>query len=311
MKKNLTTKIHPSFVIVLLSTLFILSSCSHKYYAPNEADLLTLREKNDVHFSASFGSAGSGSNTNSGSSINFNIDTTANKAESNSYNFQLGYSPINHLAISGSYFKIKNSNRDNSISGKGNMWNGAIGGYYFKPINDKNNTRKLRIDGKEKTTSFDSPNMRMKKGFLFDLYLGHSRGNVFNFHRDDNCGNCRATSSFKFTKNYAQLGFHYFREIWGLSCAIRLGQLRYFDGDVLGTRMAVIEQDDIDLIQNDNIYPLRETSLRFYMGTKQIRSFFSASIVDEGPFKNLDIVNGIVQLGITVDIDSFFKKSKK
>ena len=295
MKNNFLTPIYPIFVIILLCNLFIFSSCSHKYYAPNDADMLTLREKNDFHISSS-------------------LQNVNDSDENKSYNFQLGYSPINHLAFTTSYFKIKDANPDGTIRGNGNIWNGAIGGYYFEPVNTK--IIKKRFRKKERSQIFPAPSMRMKKGLLFDFYLGHSKGNVYNFYQNDDCGTCRASSHFRFTKNYGQLGLHYLRETWGISYAFRIGKLNYFDGNVFGHLAAISLEDetDIQFIENNNIFNLKETSIRLHLGPKHFRLYFSASVVDGKPFQNefgeLDIINDVAQIGVTVDIDAFFKKVK-
>lgn len=290
MKNKLTTPIHPIFAIILLCNLFIFSSCSHKYYAPNEADLLTLREKNDVHFSGSL--------------------QTGGNDETDSYNLQLGYSPINHLAFTTSYFNIESSSTDGTIKGNGNIWNGAIGAYYFEPVNTK--LIKKRFRKKEKQQAISTPSMRMKKGLLFDFYLGHSKGNVYNFYQNDDCETCRANSHFRFTKNYGQFGLHYLRETWGISYAFRIGKLNYFDGDIFGNRSAISLEDEMDIqfIEDNNIFNLKETSIRLHLGPKHFRFYLSASIVDDRSFGQLDVINDVAQMGVTVDIDAFFKKVK-
>lgn len=255
------------------------TSCTHKYYAPNDGDLLVLRKKNDVHIS------GGGQNLLSDN-------------ESTSGNIQIGYSPISYLALSGSYFKLNVIDDNPLIKGNGHIWNGAIGGYYFFP------TTKNQNFGKDKKFLFYKGPLKMQKGILVDLYFGLSDGAVNNFYENG------GESHFKFQKKYGQLGFHFIRPNWGLDYVCRIGNLKFYEGVAYG-EIDPENRNEIDAIESKNSYNLSEVSFRVHVGIKHIRYFITATAVTQGSEINeLNIYNGNGSFGIILEIDEFFRKNK-
>ena len=139
--KNLLSVL-PFLILIILTT-----SCSHKYYAPNDGEFLVLTKRNDLHLSQSF-SAGRLVSTST----------------------QLGYSPIKYLGLSGSFFQMKGKLKrvyDNPLKrkGDGKIWNTAIGAYY--PF------------------IFDSKiplGQSHQSGILVDIYFGYGKGEVNNYY---------------------------------------------------------------------------------------------------------------------------------
>ena len=277
------TKSHYSsllqFVIILLLFGTLNTSCSHKYYAPNEGDLIVLRKKNDVHISRG------GQNIFGGGSKN--------------QTFQVGYSPISHLAVAGSYFKINIIDEESTKNGNGHIWNGAIGGYYFFPI------KKYLFRKKNKKFLSSKGLLKMQKGILVDLYFGYSDGAVHNFYENG------GESHFKFQKIYGQVGLHFIRPNWGIDYVYRIGNLRYYQGAAFG-EIDPENRKEIDAIEAKNAYNLGEFSMRVHLGIRHIRYYFSAtSVTENSEIIELNIANGIVTFGVILEIDEFFRKKKE
>lgn len=271
-----TTKI----LLAFLTTFFFFSSCSNYYYSPNDGDLVMLRKQHDGHISGS---------TNLG-------DGESKKL----MNLQAGYSPINHLAFAGSYFKTSEGN-NNGRFGKGYILSGAIGGYYFMPIED-NLVFKRR---KNRTPKY--PNLNMEKGILLDFYVGTGEGKVDNFYTDG------GSSHFSFRKNYVQLGFHYIKKNWGLSYNVRRGKLNYSDGKVYNRLK--IDESDLAKFQDltvNNSFDLMEQSFRLHVGVSHFRYFFNITSVNEtAALRDLGVEDNNFSVGFILEIDEFFRKNIK
>lgn len=143
--ENMKSQLLPLFSLIII--IVITTSCSHKYYAPNDGEFIMLTKRNDVHLSQSI----SGGNLSSGST-------------------QLGFSPLKYLGLTGSLFTVKSGNNDpnnNTVekAGNGKIWNTAIGGYYHFLF-------------KEQFNSINSP----QTGILADVYFGYGKGEVNNYY---------------------------------------------------------------------------------------------------------------------------------
>ncbi|MFK7775324.1 MAG: hypothetical protein AB8F94_24505 [Saprospiraceae bacterium] len=270
-----------STILILLTISFFFLSCSNYYYSPNDGDLVTLRKQHDTHISGSSNLAGN-----------------ENKKL---VNIQAGYSPINHLAFAGSYFKTSDRSNDGQRFGNGSILNGSIGGYYFIFVEEslffsKSNNRNSRY-----------PNLNMESGILLDLYVGMGKGEVNNLYREG------GSSQFKFQKNYVQMGFHYIKPNWGVSYNVRRGWLNYSDGKVYN--QIKIDQSDLKKFQDltiNNSFNLIEHSFRLHAGISHVRYFFNvSSVIESAELKDLGVGNDNFNVGFIIEIDEFFRKIKK
>ncbi len=279
-------KIKYTSFLLIFSILIMTSSCSRYYYSPDEGHLLTISQKNDFHISTS-------------------LQTLRIKDTSNQVNIQLGYSPIKHLAIQGSYFYLSDADQDDIlIKGRGHMGSGAIGGYYFfKPIPNP----LLRIfQRKNKTKNLDPPpifsNNYIKRGSLIDLYFGHARGNSSLDY------NSRGNSIVEFQKTYGQIGFHWFNRISGFSYTFKMGQLQFDKAASFG----IVDLNDIsrlEILEAKNDFFIRESSFRLFTGIKQARCFFNLTILSSpNQLEAVGVDNYNFTIGAIVDIDECFRK---
>lgn len=273
--KNLT-----GTMLVFLTIPFLFSSCSNYYYSPNDGDMVALRKQHDGHISAS-------------SNLGENEDKKI-------LNIQAGYSPINHLAFAGSYFRTSEGNNKGRF-GEGYILNGAIGGYYFMPVEDNLIFKRRRM------RTFRNPHLKMEKGILFDLFVGTGEGKVNNIYSEG------GSSQFRFKKNYIQMGFHLIKKNWGASYNVRRGWLNYFDGQVYN--QLKISESELDKFQNlttNNSFNLVEHSFRLHVGIKHFRYFFNIStVINSERLDDLGVENDNFSIGFILEIDEFFRKENK
>ena len=264
-------------VIVLFFMLTLGTSCSHKYYAPNDGDLVMLRKQNDVHVS---GAGGTGTN------------------------FQVGYSPIKHLGLAASYFELERlDSRDGILSkGDGHLWNGSVGGYYFFSSTLRENPKKTKKKRKRLIKNQDG---FFEEGWLTDIYIGHGRGVVNNYYKEG------GSTHFQFQKTYVQFGWHFMAKSFGFSHAVRVGTLNYGKGQIYGTAVAD-NTSSFNVLTEQNKFNLIESSIRIHFGFKHIRWILSMSAVKKNVKLNeLGVINSIVTMGMMVELDEFFRKKTK
>lgn len=135
------------FTLVGFSLLLLLSSCTHKYYAPSSPTLMGVNEKSELKLSGGFG--------------------THLYDNSKKVNWQLmgAYSPVNRLKVAGSIFYLQ-SEEDNRYvftnttpiaRGNGFIAEGALGTYWSK----------------------------QKDALVtFDIYGGYGQGKVNNYYAE-------------------------------------------------------------------------------------------------------------------------------
>ena len=269
-------------IVLLLGILFLTScgSASHHFYATDEGNLMALREKKDLKVSAGY-------------------TPHINSLPGNNINFQLGYSPIKHLGIHGNFFRIRNS-FDGIEDVKKNVYQhnygGAIGTYLFKAAKISE-----VIDEESGETTYTPAK---GKGLLFDAYVGYNQGNIKNIFFGES-----GTIELDFQKFYLQGGIHIFLDKIGASFALKYAQLNYTNGKAFG-RLTVAELDKADEIEENNPFNFLESTLKISIGKPQapIRGYLTIAGVYDFGEAFLEIQPSTMQLGVTADIDYFFKK---
>lgn len=272
MEKSLTFLMKTNFLFAFL--LFLNShSFGQNYYVPNNGYLLNLTQKNDLHFSGYF-------------------HPSSNDKET--LNFQLGYSPIKYFGLVGSRFQYNKSYPKSDIyqNTQISFWDFAVGCYFpfFEKSNSSNNNFKNNIS--------------VNSGLLFDIYVGHSSGEVSNFY--DNIGR----NQFKIRKNYLQLGFHVQYKFMGIHMTTQVGNISYDDGIIQGgTTIAV--QSTIDILNRDNNFVLIENSFQLDVGVRYGKIVLATTRMNESrKLYRIGVINQVVTLGALIDIDEFFRRKK-
>ena len=267
-------QVKTQFILIFVTILF-LPSCSHYYYAPDEANVLKLNEKNDLKFSAS------GNSTNG----NYELKHT---------NLQLGYSPIKHVGIFASHFNMSGDEPiQNPIrGGKGHLNNIGLGGYYFLDSESILNNLVNYND-----------NIGVRSGFLFDAYAGYGKGHIYNYYPEG------GESDLDIQKYFIQGGVHWQGKGLGISYVFKFGRINYFNGLIVGQ----LDQTEINSLRNINEireFPFRESSLKFYMGVKYARVYLNV-VTMGNEFDNLfSHRTSIGSFGIIVNIDDVYKGIK-
>ena len=261
------------FLLLTLSLIFF-NSCSHYYYAPDEANVMKLAQRNDLKVAVS------------GNSTNGNY-------ELKHANYQLGYSPIKHLGVFVSRFNMMGKEPINNPDrgGNGFLNNAAMGGYYFFE----------RGSILDRIVKYDEE-LAVPSGFLVDAYLGYGKGQVHNFYTEG------GQSNLELQKYFLQGGLHWQGKTLGLSYVLKFGKLNYFNGIIEGK----LDEQNINSLQNiESIRasPFRETSLKFYMGIKQTRVYLNVSTVVSTFENNFLHRTSVGSFGIIMDIDDIYRSS--
>ena len=273
------------FSFFLFASVLFFSSCgsaSHHFYATDEGNLLALREEKDLKVSAGY-------------------TPHLNSLPGNNFMIQAGYSPIKHLGVYSSFFRIRNSFTGTEEIKK-NVYqynfNGAIGGYYFK------SAKVNPIIGNDENDLTNYENTTDGRGLLFDGYIGYSRGAVNNFFFGET-----GKIELDFQKIYLQGGFHIFLEKITASFTLRGTQLDYIDGGAFG-RLTSSELRKVDIIEENNPFYFLESALKISIGkpTAPFRGYVTlAGVYDFGDVF-LEVQPSTMQFGVTADIDYLFRK---
>ena len=262
-------------LIIPFFLLIFNSSCSFKYYSPDDAKMMTLRDQHDAQLSVSSGL------------FNQVIDV------------QGAYSPIKHLRVSGSYFyRTANGgsgfdvNEVLRLNGHGRLWTGEIGGYYFHDFNSASDDK----EGKSK---------RESHGLLFDGQLGLGKAKVFtNYSTGGN-------SITSFTKNFQQIGMNYIDEYFEFGFALRFGQLHYDKVDVFGLVNSQIKQS-VESLNEINRFDILESTVRFSICLFDMKFYGHFTILqDHQDLGRLGTYTNNFGGGFLMEIDKLFTKKKK
>lgn len=280
------------YLFIFLLPLF-LNSCSRYHYSPDDGNMLAVRSENDIHLSAGW---------NSGRF----------KDSSNHFNFQVAYSPIKHLGITNSFFYKRDYLRnDNTGSGEGHIWNGAIGGYYelekfgFPRLNTPWGA--LGRPRRSLPRVIEDERYFMRQGNLFEFYLGHSFGVSHNYY-----SNGRGFADVNFRKTYGQFGWHWFNDLGGLSYTFKFGQLNFVEASSFGP-LTASDLDRLKVLENKSRFFVRESTVRFHFGVRHARCFFNITVLKgHSDLDLLGVDNSNFGMGVIIEIDEFFRgKSRR
>ncbi len=275
--KTTTTFISLPFIGIIFLLIFLLPSCAVKnnhYYIPPEGNVLTLTERHDLKVSAT---------------TSLNDDGISN--------FHIGYSPIKHLGLFGSWMRQKNGNEiypfealsfENSNSATYKSL--AVGGYLFK----KRDTYYSTMIPKK---YFE------QGGFLFDLYLGVGEGEM-----RKNYTTIRSYFDLDYQKIFGQAGLHYKFRSFGLSYIFKLGQMNVSRILVHGN-FFLFPKDFFDELKVDNTIETYESTIRFEYGIRQAKLNLNLTFFSDQP-DILTPLRSYYSLGVLMNVDEFFKKRK-
>lgn len=278
------------FIFFILTIFLLTSACSstnvytlsnryksNQYYAPNSGTELALNEKNDFKISAS-------------ATELTNIDYDS---DNSNCSLLLGYSPMKHLGVQSSFFKLGKVSKYNQ---SGNLYFAdiAIGSYYFIPL------KKMT-----KASDILSEELGMKRGLLFDFYAGYGKGMINHDY------SVFSSSQLHYRKIYLQLGLHLQGRVAGFDYVHKFGNLDYQTGTIVAfSRLDETEQIPIQEVLSFDTYPIREVTVRFHAGTKFARFFITMSWLHRG---GRYAVNNSSFIGVLFDIDAIanLKKAQK
>ncbi len=289
-----------------LVTLFFLSGCNTYYYVPGDGNLLAITEPGDAKVAAGGNIIG----------------------KNKSYSFQAGYSPIEHLAIKGQFFRIKDSSptyvynpspfissSSSEVMGRGFMAEASVGGYLT--------SQNWRIGEDTQVRS----KYAMPLQSSFNAYLGYAKGRIYNDYATsflssgngyipgygygggvqvENFGN----ATLNFNKYFMQLGAHLSLYTIGLDFGFRGGFLDYSTAVINGQVIASEEMHVYKLQDFDPLFTF-ETSFRFQIGVKQARMYLSGTVARYNEELNGILKPSVFQCGAVLDLDEIFKKRRQ
>jgi len=210
--------------------------------------------------------------------------------------------------VQGSFFYAKDIDRqDPLIIGKSHIWSGAIGAYHFFKPWSKSPLRQIKRRRNSAGVKFESPlffqKNYMKEGFSIELYAGYANGLSRLNYRS------RGMSFTSFHKTFGQFGLHWFNELGGISYTFKIGQLQFNQANSSG----IVDFNDLnrlERLENNNTFTIRENSFRIFIGIRQMRFFFNITSIAAPTKLEVLVKNGNFPVGVLVDIDECFKKSK-
>lgn len=253
-----------------------LTSCKvtdQHYYIPNENKVIRLSERNDVKISG-----------------------TISLSESSIQNFQIGYSPIKHLGIVGTYLNQKNNSNNYPLSYKDERIENvmsyqdiAIGGYFFKKK-------------KYHYSSWIPKDLLEESGLLIDFYVGIGRGEIFR-----NYISFSSEATFNFKNTFAQLGLHYRFYGLGVSYNFGYGKLNYSKLEIYANRFR-LSLNAFDELLNDNNPNSFESTFRVEYGMRFGKLTLNYSTYRQHFNFVDDLKRAYTSIGIVVDIDEFFRR---
>lgn len=275
--QNLFT--HFIFILLIAS----MSSCSHSFYAPNDNIMVQLKDKNDISVSGSF----IGASNPFGSEAGLSIKT-----------IQAGYSPLKHIALAGSYFSIKDLDQEfNPAKVKGNIWNGALGTYYF--INLRKSAYSNGKDGNKDCIT------KAPKGILLDLYAGYGEGNVQNTYEYG------GKSFVDFQNYFIQGGIHFKSNYLDAGVSLKKSILNYHNAET----HYEISNSDFDTLQNlilNTPYNPLHLNIRVAGGFNFGKLYVNINdIINPTAVSELQKPDFNLTLGIQINVDDIFKGLKK
>ncbi len=266
-----------SLLTCILIILIQYNAKAQHYYLLNEGDMLMISAPKDIKFSSIFPGEGL-------------------------YTAQLGYSPIKHLSLVGSFIHDKTSRTSYSFIGpferisRGFNLNAAVGSYFF-----------LKSKKALPERFFLSKNVTMDQGFLFDIYAGVNYGKIHNFYEGI------SQSHFDTNKFYVQLGAHWAFRIGTLSYAFRAVYLDYSNGRAQGDLQ---EEDLRDLfdggIKSNDPFSFYESSFRYSIGIRQVRIYTGVSTKHQKDnIRPNDARRVSITAGMIFELDEIFTKKEK
>lgn len=274
----MNNKNYKLYLTLLFCTFFLGNQISAQhYYTIDEGEFLMISNKGDLKLSTVFPGEGL-------------------------FATQIGYSPIEHLSVTGTFVREKSTRPQFGFNGpfdavtKGLNANIAVGGYYF-----------VKTKKKDNKTFYLSEKVTLQEGFLFDIYSGYSIGSIDNSYYQN------AQSYFDVSKFYLQVGVHWVFRIGSLSYGLRGVRLDYSNGTANG---GLEEQELRDLfdggIQDNAPFSFMESSFRYQIGIRQARIYtgITTKFGKEGQRPN-DQKRTIITAGLIFELDEIFNKKNK
>jgi len=270
---NNLTLIHKVSLFTLLLILTGFSSCTHTYYAPSEPLALDLIEQHDLQATVGYGK------------INGN----------DHLNLQLAYSPLKHLGVGLTHFKVYPQKTPNN---KFNEAHGHLTEFYLGAYSYKG------------TPIYADDKLEMGSGITVSGYLGYGRGYVKNYYEQRTLFSDvveNATLEFDFRKYFVQGGLSWRREIIKMGLLAKVGVLDYRKGIQQGAIMDAPLRD-FERLESGDPYRFIELTYNFEIGMRQARLYTNFTLSDINMVPKSLYESTLFRMGLVFDIDDFFRK---
>lgn len=274
-------KISCKLYLYTLLLFAMLSSCSHSYYSPSDNILINLKEKNEVKVVGTLVPKP-------------NIMKPSPREKALTGSLQIGYSPIKHFSVVGSYFNLSEEYvRPANGSKTFNNWNLALGVYHFFDF--------IEIAKKNNRLESSSKKLSKTNGLLLNLYVGYGQGNASNTYV------YKGTSSLKFEKYFAQIGLHYLIKNFELGGSINHAILNYYKGKTI--QVFEPELSNIESIFfNNPFYPMT-ANFKIATGYRNLKLYLNINkvIIPNTRFGTQD---PLATIGLQANFGALIKKLK-
>ena len=212
-------------------------------------------------------------------------------------NFNIGYSPRNHLYSTASLMFANEKERSGSYISKMFLADIGIGGYFLKETKDV--FKKKNIFNKERKA------MMPHKGVLVNALLGYSRGKILHdaYFKSGH-------ASFILNRIYGRIGLDYQARFWGVASSLRFGVLNYGTSIIEGQSYNDLTEQ-IDLLMTKNNFAFGELSVRFYLGLKYGQIYISRVNTNVSTKLESFLLKNLWSAGAVLDLQEIFRKTKK
>ena len=212
-------------------------------------------------------------------------------------NFKIGYSPLPYLYGTANLMLANEKEGTGQYDSRMVLADIGIGGYYLKETKD--------VFKKKNIFNKSSKLMMTQKGFLGNVLLGYSRGNI------SHAGQYRVgRSEFRLNRFYGKVGLDYQARYWGVAGDMKFGVINYGRSKIEGHAYEDLLMQR-ELLQRKNNFTFSEITFRFYVGIKYGQVYINGVATKVNSELSDFVVTDYLSVGAVLDFQEIFKKKEK
>jgi len=219
-------------------------------------------------------------------------------------NFQIGYSPINHIGIKGGHSRLLSGEIRSITINQLNAYHIALGGYYFSP--KKRTKKRRRRKGND---------LKIQPGWLIEFYSGFEfmkLNNTLTTFLTPTFFNKFVRANFEMKKFYLEPSFQLQKKRFGFSSSIKYSSLVFKKGVINGGAVNTLSLFRHFLtVREDNHHHLFETNFTVTMGNNLAKGHLGSGINLLGNKSTLSSTNLVIYAGLNLSLDFFYQQKQQ